>query len=128
MYDPALDEVSLVANAATGAEDFYPMYMVVVDGKLFMRGQPSTTGGELYVYDPVLDEVNLAAQMNSGPDSSYPSPIDIYLDRYTVMGDRIFFTADNGTDGYELYNIRPGGSPVYAGDMNPGPDEFVFTD
>ena len=130
VYDPAMGEASIAANAGTGAQRLNPYYMTVLNGKMYMSGWSSSTGAELYVYDPVLNEANLAADIVSGPDGSYPMSIEAAYSNqhFTVMEDMLFFTADNGNDGWELYHIVHGESPVYAGDMNPGLDEFIWTD
>ena len=95
-------------------------------GKLYFQAATTTTGGELFVYDPV-DGACIVADINSGTGSSYPQMLDIGSNRFTVMGEKLFFTAENGTDDYELYTLEPGGVPVYTGDMNPT-GEFVWTD
>lgn len=127
VYDPVLDEVNLVADINSG-DSSYPGKLTAFRGKLYFSATTSATGYELFVYDPVLDKASLVADINPDSESSWPYPTDSEMPRLTIMGNILFFTADNGSDGYELYTLVPGEAPVQAADMNSGIDDFVWVD
>lgn len=126
-YDPVLDAASLVADIESGTKSSMPEMMTDLDGKLYINSATFGTGRELFVYDPVLDAVNMVADINSGSGDADPASLDKgWRYQFTVMDDTLYFTADNGSDGFELYTLEPGGVPEQAGDINPGGADFIF--
>jgi ELWxxDGT repeat protein len=127
VYDPVMDEASLAADINTdGTNGSSPSILTEMNGKLYFQATTPSTGQELFVYDPVLKAASIVADINSGVSPSDPFPIDLEQGRFTVMDEKLVFTASNGTDGFELYTFEPGSLPVQAGDMNPGGNDFVF--
>lgn len=125
VYDPVLKEASLAADINSGGNSSNPRDLTELEGKLYFSADTPATGRELFVYDPVLEEANLAADIDGGGGSSNPLPIDNEVRNYSIMGNTLFFTARNGSDGYELYTLVPGSASNQAGDMNTGGD-FIY--
>ena len=90
------------------------------NNKLYYQGYSSTTGYELYSYDGT--DVGLVADIKSGSDnsgwinSSYPQ-------NFTVFDDKLFFSADDGTIGSELFyydGSTATGIDIYTGSSTSG--------
>ena len=64
-----------------------------------------------------------AADIFPGADSSDPGG-------FTAFNGELYFNADGGSDGFELWKVKADGSVVQAADINPGADNsdpFFFT-
>ena len=81
-----------------------PSNLVEFNGKLYFTANDSETGTELYVSDGTSEGTQLVADINPGlnnysfPNGSFPSEL-------TVVGDELFFSADNGETGTELFKL-----------------------
>ncbi|PZD74452.1 Bifunctional hemolysin/adenylate cyclase [Acaryochloris thomasi RCC1774] len=99
-----------------------PYNFIEVDGKLFFTADDGTTGRELWVSDGTTEGTQLVRDIN--PDNSgdgyysYAAPYNL-----TAVGGLLFFTADDGASGRELW-ISDGtteGTQLFQ-DINPGSD------
>lgn len=68
-------------------------------GAFFLAGDAAATGEEVYVYDPTTDAVRLAA------GEIVPGPRGASLGGAALYEDRLFFGADDGENGLELWAL-----------------------
>ena len=99
-------EVSLIedVNVSFGGGGF-----TVFNNELFFRADDSKTGVELYKFDGT--KVSLVADINPGRDR-YNDPNWSYPYDFTVFNNELYFSADNGTTGQELYKLSVSSTPV----------------
>ena len=84
-------------------------------GRIFF-GYPTDLTGELYT---IADgQVELFAEIRPGPEGSNPR-------RFTVVGDRLFFAADDGVHGEELW-MTDGETVTLVADIQPGPESSAI--
>ena len=69
------------------------------NGQLYFSGFTEATGQELYRYEPALDTVMLAAEVRAAGGSGSPENL-------RVFNDRLYFTANDGVRGRELWSFR----------------------
>ena len=87
-------------GSLNGADTYSSLYTyAIMDGNLYFRAWNDVNGSELYVTDGTPTGTGML--VNIAPDdvekqSSDPSD-------FQVIGDKFFFTADNGTTGAELW-------------------------
>jgi ELWxxDGT repeat protein len=113
VYDAATGAVSPV-----GSPD-YPASLTVYDGRLFFAAHDAAHGMELWVYDAATGAVTLAADIWPGPSSSSPSWLG---GRPAVYDGRLFFSADDGIRGHELWAYDAAtGTATLAAEIYLGP-------
>ena len=99
----------------------FPTDLTEFDGKLYFRADDGENGNELWVTDGTAEGTQLVADINPGssdgsPNSSYPADL-------TEFDGKLYFTANDGKNGGELWvsdgtaegtqlvaDIRPGSS------------------
>ena len=90
-----------------------PGAFVEFDGKLYFSADDSVNGDELWVSDGTAEGTSLFSNINPevnffGGSSSYPGSL-------TVVGDELFFSADNGETGRELFKLTvPSSTPTIS--------------
>ena len=72
--------------------------MLAFDSKLYFSGYTQADGAELFEYDPATGDVRLYADLNPGGGSSDPED-------FAVVGNRLYFTANDGWRGHELWSL-----------------------
>jgi len=92
-------DVALVADIYPGSDGGAPRSLSVYDGRLFFAADDGTHGRELWAYDATTDEARMVADINAGSDRSMP----VSQGDFTEFDGRLFFTANDGTHGYELW-------------------------
>src|SRR5262249_56068638 len=103
-----------------------PGSFTVVKGTLFFSAGDTTHGTELWKSDGTEAGTVLVKDINPGAGNSFP--FDPFVSHTLAVGNRLFFRADDGTSGLELWtsdgteagtgrvqDVRPG-APA------PGPD------
>jgi ELWxxDGT repeat protein len=84
-----------------------PSGLVVFNDKLYFTANDSENGSELFVSDGTAEGTQLVADIFPGLNNySFPnssSPYDL-----TVVGDELFFSAENGEAGVELFKLTLG--------------------
>jgi ELWxxDGT repeat protein len=82
----------------------YPSSLVEFDDKLYFTANDGESGGELFVTDGTAEGTQLVADLRPGANQygySYgSSPYEL-----TVVGDELFFSANNGETGTELFKL-----------------------
>jgi len=81
-----------------------PSDLVVFNDKLYFTANDGENGGELYVSDGTAVGTQLVADLYPGL-SNYSSPNSSSPSGLTVVGDELFFSADNGETGTELFKL-----------------------
>ncbi|NJR47051.1 MAG: hypothetical protein HC775_15490 [Hyellaceae cyanobacterium CSU_1_1] len=105
-----------------------PNNLVEFNGKLYFTADDGEHGTELYVSDGTAEGTQLVADLNPGENSAF-SPDSLFATNLTVVGDELFFGADNGTVGTELFKLTAddssGGTSVSITGSD-GEDIFVL--
>ena len=109
------------------AEEF-----TVVGDRLFFSADNSENGRELWVSDGTTEGTKLVKDINPGITESYFYPFELRVDssipqELTVIGDLVYFTADDGENGRELW-VSDGtteGTKLVK-DINPGFDDSEY--
>lgn len=108
-YDPANPAVGTTVVASVGDgqnDDFGSEELTALNGKLYFVAEDSTHGMELWVYDPATATVgapsvaDVVVDLVPGSGSSYPGDL-------TVMNNKIYFSANDGVHGDELWVFDP---------------------
>ena len=72
------------------------------DGKLYFTADNGENGDELWVTDGTSSGTQLVADINSGSDN-YGNSYSSNADDFTVLDGKLYFTADDGENGRELW-------------------------
>jgi ELWxxDGT repeat protein len=95
-------------NPAKNAEVFlnssFPSDLMVFDNKLYFAANDGVHGNELFVSDGTAEGTQLVADLNPG-ENSYGGNNDSDPVNLTVVGDELFFSANNGSTGAELFKL-----------------------
>lgn len=88
-------------SSTGGPNSSNPNHLTVANGKLFFAAQDGTSGNELWVTDGTAAGTTLVMDIspgtsNAAPNSSNPANL-------TNVNNTLFFSADDGTDGTELW-------------------------
>ncbi|MGB2530339.1 MAG: putative Ig domain-containing protein, partial [Candidatus Poseidoniaceae archaeon] len=108
-------------------------WRIVVDDTVYFTANDGITGYELWAYNTSNGTTWQAADINSGSGSSLSSILDV-RPMAILVGETIYFSADDGSSGVELWahntsshstwrvaDIRSG-----SGDSQPGKDMYVL--
>ena len=120
-YD-GLNPPSMVADIYPGSGDSEPIDLTIYDdgfqNAIFFRANNGTNGHEICMYDLVYPPV--CADINPGIGGSSPNINANYDSGLTVFGNTLYFSANDGTNGYELWQYGPSVSMTMVSDINPG--------
>jgi len=109
---------TLVLDINTGAFDSDPDTFHVYKGNLFFRADDGVIGKEMWVQG-TSGLPSLLLDINPGPASSFIQ-VNSADNQMATLNDKLFFLADDGVNGQELWvydNLNP---PFLAADMTPG--------
>lgn len=124
-YETTNDTAWLVADINSGNYGSAIGYwggIVAVGTTLYFDAFTNTGGHELWAHDTVDGSTWLVADINSGPDGSTPG----YYTRIKAFGTTLYFSATDGTTGYELWaHDTVGGSTWQVSDINSGSDDSL---
>jgi ELWxxDGT repeat protein len=90
-----------------------PFYTMEFNGKLYFTADDGENGHELYVSDGTSEGTELVADINPGL-SNYSFSNDSFPSDLTILGDELFFEANNGETGRELFKLTFDGSDESA--------------
>ncbi|MCD0458569.1 ELWxxDGT repeat protein [Roseiconus lacunae] len=111
---------TLVSDMIPGSQGSDPTGLVPFQGSLYFAATSDSTsafgdiGRELFVLNPSNLVIQLSNDLNAGSGSSSP-------EQFTLSGNNLFFVADNGVDGRELFN-RNFTSAFQVADLNTAGD------
>jgi len=115
-------------NSVSLVADIDPSQYKIYKNKLCFIANNGINGDELYEYNDINNSMRLVADINPGPNSG----LSRYGSDLFVYNQKLFFSADNGTTGQELFFYDDKiGTVQLAADINPGsqgsnPHSFVF--
>ncbi|MBL7682150.1 MAG: T9SS type A sorting domain-containing protein [Flavipsychrobacter sp.] len=105
-----------------------PVYFVVLNSMMISFAYDATNGVELWKTDGTVGGSSLIKDINPGFGSSVPA--SLRADMFCVYNNKLYFVADNGSNGYELWvtdgtttgtqmvkEIRTGTGDAYIGNM-----------
>ena len=133
-YDPETDKVARITDAASGAGATAPESLTPVGPFLFFTADDGTRGRELWFHrrriaGNVVDIVRDITPGATDPHGSSPPGL------LTVVGDTLFFSANDGSTGYELWKVEAAAVPAgtkptatLVRDMVPGTDSGLPAD
>ena len=110
---------TIVKDINPGSADSNPQWLASFNGKVYFSavnlpfGAAGAVGDELWVTDGTASGTQLVADINPGQLDSFPRNL-------IIAGGTLFFTADDGTNGRQLWKlggIGGGGNPL--GDWQP---------
>jgi ELWxxDGT repeat protein len=107
-----------------------PSNLVVFNDKLYFTASDGKNGNELYVSDGTESGTQLVADIYPG-ENNYGFAAGSYPSSLTVFGDELFFAANNGETGTELYKLTLDGStaePQVSITGSDGADNLSGTD
>ena len=93
------------------ANSSFPYNLTVFSDRLYFTANDGETGDELWVTDGTTDGTQLVADINPG-ENNYDNANASYPQNFTVVGDELFFRADNGEVGIELFKLTLDGNEV----------------
>jgi ELWxxDGT repeat protein len=106
---------SMVANinsSTSSSPDNFQIY----NGKLYFAADNGTNGRELWIYDGV-NPPYLVADICSGACGGLPIDAELKL---TVFNGKLYFNANDGTNGYELWSYDGSNPPSMVADIHSG--------
>ncbi len=129
----SFSQAERVCDIVPGAGSSEPMWLTVMDGKLYFSAYRETEGRELWMSDGIPNgSTVLVLDINPGPESSDPQYTSVEYDgggdgdrkfnrTFATIGGRMYFAATEPTHGYELWSSdgTPAGT-VLAADINAG--------
>ena len=107
---------------------FYPDELTVLDNRLYFTTSDGENGGELWVSDGTSEGTQLVKDINPG-NNVYGNVNSSLPKNLTVFDDRLYFSADDGENGKELW-VSDGTSEgtQLVKDLNPGGDSSFPND
>ena len=126
----------------------YANNLTEFNDQLYFTANDGENGNELWVSDGTTEGTNLLIDINPGVsgNSYYSSPDNSFVENLTEFNDQLYFTANDGENGNELWvsdgttegtrlvaDINPGvnsygyAQSSYAGDLTVVGDELLFT-
>ena len=134
VYDPGSDKTERVTDATSGAGATMPASLTPVGPFLFFTADDGTRGRELWFHRrrKAGNAVDIVKDITPGPTDPHGSTPPLNL---TVVGDTLFFSANDGSTGYELWKVDTVGVPAgtkpvatLVRDIAPGPDTSLPAD
>jgi ELWxxDGT repeat protein len=129
--DGTAEGTQLVADIYPGKDNYgngnpgaYPTNLVEFNDKLYFTANNGENGNELYVSDGTAEGTQLLADLRTGEDI-FGNTYGSYPDNFLEFNGKLYFSADNGENGGELY-VTDGtkeGTELLV-DIYPGEDNY----
>lgn len=119
-YNPSTNEASLATDLCSCIFGSNPEHLTTYDGRLYFRAIGIETGAELWAFDATTSATTLVVDVWPGTNT-LDNPYSSDPANLIVHDDRLFFTADDGEHGVELwvYDVTTQNASLIA-DINPG--------
>ena len=118
--DGTVTGTSLVADIRTGSDDSYPQYLTMLGDVMYFIANDGTTGQEIWTYDTAAPisttNPSLLADLHTGTSGA-----DIYYG-FTEFQGSLYFGANDGVNGRELWKANPTTGLTMVKDIRPGSD------
>lgn len=126
-----LSQAERVCDIVPGSGSSEPMWLTVMDGKLYFSAYREAEGRELWMSDGVPNGLtDIVQDINPGPGSSDPQYTSVEYDgggdgdrkfnrTFATIGGTMYFAATEPMHGYELWS-SDGVTATLAADVNPG--------
>ena len=120
-----LDATLLEVNFS---DDSYPKNLTKATNKIYFSADDGFRGRELWVYDGTTNQTRFVKDINTGNNSGISSTSS--LSNFITIGDNLFFTANDGINGEELWRSDGSTSGTYmlkdinVGNANSSPNNF----
>lgn len=88
--------------------------------KVYFAARDTSGQRHVWSYDPANDNVKLEYKINPNGDSS---PLEL-----VVYNNRLFMSANDGANGFELFATDGSSAPAIIGDLCPGPNSSLPTE
>ena len=115
---------AIVSDIKAGSAGSYPSYLTAVGSTLYFTADDGAHGREIWKSDGTEAGTVIAADVFPGSLSSEPSELEWVS--HQLHGDRLYFAADDGEHGRELWQLDLNEEPL-LGDAN-GYGEVIFAD
>jgi ELWxxDGT repeat protein len=110
----------LVKDISPGESSSYPQYLTNVNRTLFFRAGEGTHGVELWRSNGTAAGTSLVKDVNTGTDA-FGNPLSSYPRYLTNVNGTLFFQANDGTHGTELWKSNgTAAGTVLVADIKPG--------
>jgi len=133
-YDALTDTVKVVniRNTTLGAYSYdnahdddssLPEQLTVYNNKLYFVANEGTHGHELWVYDGTNDPTMV---FDLNPTETRHKNTDAAPKHLTVYNNKLYFSADDGTHGHELWVYDGTNTPTMVADININEDSYNY--
>lgn len=113
----------LVKDITPGLSDSNPFNLIKFKGFIYFTAANVAAGRELWRTDGTEAGTVLIKDVNPGPADGFTS----LTTNFTVVGDWLYFNANNGSDGTELWRSDgTSAGTVLVKDLTPGPSSTEF--
>ncbi|MEC7261781.1 MAG: putative Ig domain-containing protein, partial [Candidatus Thermoplasmatota archaeon] len=107
----------LVADIRSGFSSSYPNDALLVGDTIYFSANDGTTGEELWAHDTSNHSTWQVANINTNPTASSQPGLWLLM----VIGDTLYFSADDGSTGHELWAHDTSNSTTWqVADINSG--------
>ena len=117
-YTGILAEPVLVKDILPGIGSSNLSELTVSNNELYFTADDGSTGSELWKSDGTVSGTVLVKDINSGSGSSSPSELTVSNNELYFSNNKLYFTADDGVNGSELFVLDPNSPPTTTNNIN----------